>query len=193
MNIFAIEGADNNIDWVQSAKSQDNYRVVKMILESCQMLCTTLNEQAGTQVTPYRTTHKHHPSTKWVCESSANFESLIEHTLAMLEEYTERFGRTHKCLHVLEECLELYNPSLFPSTAPTLHVLEECLELYNPSLFPSTAPTALPLAMPTEFQSDSIVESYRRFYASKPRVRYPANKIPKWFIKYRGKKDFDIV
>ena len=40
MNIFAIEGDGNNIDWVASAKSQDNYRVVKMILESCQILST---------------------------------------------------------------------------------------------------------------------------------------------------------
>ena len=82
MNIFAIEGSDNNIDWIKSAKSQDNYRVVKMILESCQMLCTTLNELSDRQVTPYRSTHKSHPSTKWVRASSANFESLVEHTMA---------------------------------------------------------------------------------------------------------------
>ena len=68
MNIFAIEGnpKTNEIDWVKSAKSLDNYRVVKMILESCQMLCTTLNELYGEQVAPYRSTHKNHPSTKWV-------------------------------------------------------------------------------------------------------------------------------
>ncbi len=29
MNIFGIEGSGKNIDWVESAKSQDNYRVVK--------------------------------------------------------------------------------------------------------------------------------------------------------------------
>ena len=86
MNIFAIEGQNNRIDWVKSAQSQDNYRVVKMILESCQMLCTVLNEQAGKQITPYRTTHKNHPSTKWVRDSSANFEALVEHAMAMLEE-----------------------------------------------------------------------------------------------------------
>ena len=48
MNIFAIEKTpDNQIDWEQSARSLDNYRVVKMILESCQMLCTALNDQHG--------------------------------------------------------------------------------------------------------------------------------------------------
>ena len=34
MNIFAIESdAHGNVDWVASAQAQDNYRVVKMILD----------------------------------------------------------------------------------------------------------------------------------------------------------------
>ena len=47
MNIFAIEGdaETGQIDWEASARSQDNLRVVKMILESCQILSTVLNEQ----------------------------------------------------------------------------------------------------------------------------------------------------
>ena len=171
MNIFAIEGINNNIDWVKSAQSQDNYRVVKMILESCQMLCTALNEHAGEQVTPYRSTHKNHPSTKWVRTSSANFEALAEHTIAMLEEYTERFGKIHKCASVLEKCIDLYAPSLFP--------LQKL--------------TKLPLAMPHKFQSDDVIDSYRRFYASKPRMRYPEGKIPEWFVEYRGNVKFDLV
>ena len=61
MNIFGIEGNGKNIDWVESAKSQDNYRVVKMILESCQMLCTNLNHLYGEQVAPYRSCHLNHP------------------------------------------------------------------------------------------------------------------------------------
>ena len=171
MNIFAIEGDNNEIDWVKSAQSQDNYRVVKMILESCQMLCTTLNELLGEQVTPYRTTHKNHPSTKWVRASSANFEALVEHTMSMLEEYTRRFGKVHKCTSVLGKCIELYDPSLFPTQEPT----------------------RLPLAIPCEFHSDNIVESYRKFYASKPRIRYPKDKVPEWFKKHRGEKKYDIV
>ena len=46
MNIFAIESdSEGNIDWIKSAQSLDNLRVVKMILESCQILSTVLNEQ----------------------------------------------------------------------------------------------------------------------------------------------------
>ncbi len=173
MNIFAIEGnvETNDIDWVASAKSQDNYRVVKMILESCQMLCTTLNEQHGKQIAPYRSSHKNHPSTKWVRTSSANFESLVEHTFAMIEEYENRFNKTHKCAGVLQKCIELYDPSLFPLNEPTL----------------------LPLCMPPEYRSDSIIESYRRFYASKPKMRYPENKVPDWFIELRAGKEYQVV
>lgn len=171
MNIFAIEKTENNeIDWAQSARSLDNYRVVKMILESCQMLCTALNDQHGEQVTPYKNAHLNHPSTKWVRASSANFECLVEHTLAMLDEYTERFGKIHKCAGVLEKVLDLYDPSLFPTDKPT----------------------TLPLCMPDEYKSPDIVGSYRRFYADKPRMRYPKSKVPTWFLEYR-QEDFDLL
>lgn len=171
MNIFAIEKTENNeIDWEQSARSLDNYRVVKMILESCQMLCTALNDQHGYQITPYKNAHLNHPSTKWVRASSANFECLVSHTLAMLDEYTERFGKIHKCAGVLEKVLDLYDPSLFPTDKPT----------------------TLPLCMPDEYKSPDIVGSYRRFYADKPRMRYPKSKVPTWFLEYR-QEDFDLL
>jgi hypothetical protein len=165
MNIFVIEkNKDNQIDWVKSAKSLDNYRVVKMILESCQMLCTTINIQHGEQITPYKNVHVNHPSTKWVRESSANFLALVSHTLSMIEEYKERFqGRDHACEKVLRNVLMLYREDKFPS------------KIYSDP----------PLCMPDEFKSDDVVESYRKFYASKPRMRYPKSKIPKWFLNLR--------
>tara|TARA_A100001015_G_scaffold236570_1_gene268814 strand:+ start:743 stop:1264 length:522 start_codon:yes stop_codon:yes gene_type:complete len=173
MNIFAIEKTkDGQIDWAASAKSQDNYRVVKMILECCQMLCAVLNEQYGYQASPYRTTHKNHPSTRWVAESSANFLALVNHCESMIEEYEERFdGRIHKCKAVLAECVSLFEPARFPKQFLT----------------------RLPLAMPDEYKSDDIVESYRRFYASKPRVRYPEEKIPEWFNKYRNDVPYEVL
>ena len=62
MNIFAIEGDTETgaIDWEKSAQSQDNLRVVKMILESCQILSTVLNEQG--MKAPYRSFNPKHPS-----------------------------------------------------------------------------------------------------------------------------------
>ena len=171
MNIFAISGNTETgvIDWVQSGKEQDNYRLVKMILESCQILSTVLNEQ-GLKA-PYRSFNPKHPSCLWAAESSANFESLVEHTHSMLEEYTERFGKIHKCSGVLKQILELYNPSQFPQQQST----------------------PLRLAMPEHFRCDNPVLSYRRFYASKPNVRYPRNKIPSWFTDLRGDRPFQVI
>jgi len=163
MNIFAIESDKHGkIDWIKSAQSQDNYRVVKMILESCQILCTVLNEQGV--AAPYRSFNPKHPSCLWAAESSANFENLTLHCFALIGEYADRFNKDHKCVKVLEKVIDLYDPSRFPSGEPT----------------------PLRMAMPDCFKSKNIVESYRKYYASKPRMRYPEDKVPSWFIKYRG-------
>ena len=56
MNIFYLDK-----DPQQAAKYHCDKHVVKMILESAQMLCTVVNEISGGQVTPYKSTHKNHP------------------------------------------------------------------------------------------------------------------------------------
>ena len=170
MNIFAIEkDKHGGIDWAESARSQDNYRVVKMILESCQILSTVLNEQ-GIDA-PYRSFNPKHPSCLWAAESSDNFVNLVEHCDAMIKEYSSRFNKQHKCEAVLDKIAKLYDPAKFPTSEPT----------------------PLRMAMPNEFKSDDIVESYRRYYASKPRMRYPKDKIPTWFAKYRGTKEYQVI
>jgi len=170
MNIFAIEDdSSGQIDWVKSAQSQDNYRVVKMILESCQILSTVLNEQ-GIDA-PYRSFNPKHPSCLWAAESSDNFISLSVHCAAMIEEYKERFSKTHKCKAVLKNIITLFDMSKFPTDKST----------------------PLRMAIPDKFKSDNIVESYRRFYASKPRVRYPKDKVPTWFKKYREDGTYQII
>ena len=170
MNIFAIEGdvETGEIDWIKSAESQDNLRVVKMILESCQILSTVLNEQGISA--PYRSFNPKHPSCLWAAESSSNFISLVEHCQAMIDEYQHRFGKTHKCEAVL-------------------HTL---VEMCDPDLFPTDEPTPLRLAMPDEFRSDNPVIAYRKFYASKPRLRYPVDKIPSWVYDYRT-EPFEVI
>ena len=170
MNIFAIEGdaETGEIDWVKSAQSQDNLRVVKMILESCQILSTVINEQ-GFEA-PYRSFNPKHPSCLWAAESSANFMHLALHCEAMICEYSERFGKVHKCAAVLGKIIGLFDTDNFPTSDPT----------------------PLRLAMPDEFRSDNPVVSYRKFYASKPRLRYPVDKIPSWVYDYRT-EPFEVV
>jgi len=77
--------------------------VVKMILESVQMLCTVLNKKGFS--TPYRKTHCGHPCVLWVEESYDNFRWLANLTHALNEEYRFRFGRNtdHKSIAVLSE------------------------------------------------------------------------------------------
>ena len=96
--------------------------------------------------------------------------NLVLHCQAMIDEYEHRFNKTHKCQAVLSTLIEMFDPSLFPS--------EEC--------------TPLRLAMPDEFRSDNPVVSYRKFYASKPRLRYPFDKIPSWVYDYRS-EPFEVV
>jgi hypothetical protein len=163
MNIFAIEGSEDWVDWRESARSQDNLRVNKMILESCQMLCTALNILADKQIAPYKSTHANHPSTRWARESAANWIALAEHCEELLLEFERRMKKRHGCEAVFESCVLIYDNRIFPAQ-------EE---------------TRLPLCMPDDFKGPSVVESYRRFYASKPNIRYPSNKIPDWFLKYR--------
>ena len=64
--------------------------------------------------------------------------------------------------------------------------------MFDPDLFPQQECTPLRLAMPEEFQSDNPVVSYRKFYAAKPRLRYPADKIPDWVYDYRT-EPFEVV
>lgn len=167
MNIFAIEQKSNgSIDWEKSAQSLDNLRVVKMILESCQLLSTALHKN-GIEGARYKPTHLNHPSTIWTAESSANFENLILHTQAMLDEYTDRFKKVHACKSVLEN-------NIIP-------LYEE-----NKHKFPSNVATPLRAAMPKEFVTSNIVESYQNYYVTKEKMRYPKNKVPGWFIQKRS-------
>ena len=74
MNIFVL---DKNP--IRAAKMACDKHVVKMILESAQMLCSVQPE--GTA--PYKRSFYNHPCTKWVRESDANYDWLIEHGLAL--------------------------------------------------------------------------------------------------------------
>ena len=102
MNIFVSDNSPTI-----SAISLDDKRVVKMILETAQMLSTAINEAGGTA--PYKSTHKNHPCNVWARQSKKNFVWLLKHGYALSEEYTKRFDKVHKCASVLSlidnECL----------------------------------------------------------------------------------------
>lgn len=86
MNIFVL---DRNI--TTCAQYHADRHVVKMILESAQMLCTVLFENGVTA--PYRPTHRRHPCTLWAGGSLSNWVWLRDLALALNREYRYRYDR----------------------------------------------------------------------------------------------------
>jgi Pyrimidine dimer DNA glycosylase len=80
---------------IKSAKFLDNKRVVKQVLESTQLLSTTL--YCYCVKSPYKPTHINHPLAIWTRESDSNYLWLIQHLEALCKEYTLRYNKVHKC------------------------------------------------------------------------------------------------
>ena len=146
MNIFYLSEDPN-----QAAKYMYNKHVVKMILESAQLLCTAhIISDGDIGRVPYKATHKNHPSAIWTRESTSNYKWLYNHMLALGEEYTRRYGKKHltilKCSGVL-------------SKAPTNVTKVD--------------PTPMPQCMPDQYKvPGNSVEAYWNYYeAEKVNVR----------------------
>ena len=82
MNIFYLHR-----DPVIAAKVHYNKHIVKMILESAQMLCTAHHEIMGEDAdVPYKRAHVNHPSTIWCRSSAQNYAWLYDHFVALAED-----------------------------------------------------------------------------------------------------------
>lgn len=90
MNIFATFDCP-----IQSARAHCDVHVIKMILESAQLLSAVHVLTTGEQVA-YKLSHANHPCTIWVLESAENYRWLFEMFLALLREYEYRFDKVHK-------------------------------------------------------------------------------------------------
>ena len=90
MNIFATSPCP-----IFCAQYLDDKRVVKMTLETAQMLSTAITERGGEG--PYRRAYWNHPCTKWVRETRCNYDWTLRHFQALCDEYKKRYGRTHAC------------------------------------------------------------------------------------------------
>ena len=87
MNIFVL-----NQDPKVSAELMCDKHVVKMILESAQMLCSPFPNGDA----PYKRTHFNHPCSKWIRESANNYEWLLSHAYGLVDEYFDRYSKIHK-------------------------------------------------------------------------------------------------
>ena len=116
MNIFVTDSCP-----IQSARNLPDKHIVKMPLETCQMLAIIysdwyygvgkLYKQDGT---PYRTAHgafRKHPCTMWAAATPYNLAWLIRHGYALCDEYTQRYGKVHTCLDVISQSERIYHRS----------------------------------------------------------------------------------
>jgi|TARA_R110002153_G_scaffold44828_1_gene126468 hypothetical protein len=137
MNIFYLDK-----DPVKAAKLQYNKHVVKMILESAQMLCTAHHCIMGDDAdVPYKIAHKNHPSTIWVRQSGENYSWLYYHMMALGEEYTKRYGKKHLSITKCEDKL-----AILPGG-----ILE-------------TGLTKMPQCMPDEYKDECSIQAYWNYY-----------------------------
>ena len=160
MNIFFLD-----FDVKKCAEYHVNSHVVKMVLETSQLLCG-VHWVNGCEA-PYKLSHKNHPSAIWSRESLSNYLYLCELGLELCKEYTYRYGKRHKSQEVIEWCLT------------------------NKPNIVDKGFTEPPKAMPDEYKVDSVVESYRKYYkgAKSSLAAWKKREIPSWFS---GEKLLDL-
>jgi len=114
MNIFVTDDCP-----VQSARNLPDKHIVKMPLETCQMLAIIYSDWYygvgklyKSDGTPYRTQHgafRNHPCTQWAAANQYNLAWLIKHGLALCDEYTARYDKVHTCQDVIHQAVRIYN------------------------------------------------------------------------------------
>jgi hypothetical protein len=92
MNLFFLD-----IDPQKSAEYHCDKHIVKMILETAQMLCTAHHLHGNGAAVPYKPTHINHPSAVWCRLGDSNYIWLAKLLMACCKEYTYRYGKVHKC------------------------------------------------------------------------------------------------
>lgn len=118
MNIFAVDN-DPEI----AARALCDKHVVKMPLETAQMLCTVGLSQG--MVLPYMATHAKHPCTLWIGKAAANAEWAVYHGLALCQEYTRRYGKTHASEAVILEAASVVDRLPKGSITPFAQAMPE--------------------------------------------------------------------
>lgn len=155
MNIFVLDH-----DPEKAARYQCDKHVVKMILESAQIMATAIH--ANGMDAPYKPTHFNHPCSIWARESRDNYLWLLAHHEAMLDEYTVRYGRVHK-------------------TAQHLDCWRE-----GSGAVPLGGLSAFAQAMPEELKiAGDAVEAYRNYYRRDKQAfaTWRNGNIPEWWFR----------
>ena len=169
MNIFVTDPSPT-----VSAQVLPDKHVVKMPLETCQMLAIVCSDKWGhgygqihrINGEPYKTekgAFRNHPCTIWANESIINTWWLVAHGISLCAEYTHRYGKVHSCEKTILEA-----GSIIPLHKPT-------------------TPSSFTRAMPDEYKHDTSIDTftaYKNYIRSKPwaasnYLRDPSRK-PDW-------------
>lgn len=135
MNIFAL---DEN-PYV-AARFHTDKHVVKMILETAQLLSTAHHILGSGNDRIYKKTHTNHPCAKWVRDSASNYLWTYQLFLALLQEFEYRYDKQHLSARLIDDLARL------------------------PANIKHVGSTPFAQAMPDEFKSDDGVTAYRNYY-----------------------------
>jgi hypothetical protein len=143
MNIFFL-----HFNTKKCAKYHVDRHVVKMILESFQILCTVIclkepsltpDDETSRAIVPCKPTHVKHPCVLWAKRSLENWLWLRKLTKELCREYTFRYGKHHK-----------YEDKLYTLPVPEL---------------PEVGFTPPAQAMPVIYKvKDDPISAYRKYY-----------------------------
>ena len=155
MNIFVLDW-----DVEKCARYHNDKHVVKMILETAQLLCGVhhMTDQANDQV-PYRLSHKNHPCSIWARKSLTNYLYLAELGLELCKEYTFRYGKHHASERLVGAL------SKVPENIANVGFIDP------------------PQCMPDYCKGDDTVIAYRTYYIlEKMRfAKWKKRPMPEWF------------
>ena len=181
MNLFILDK-----DPVKAAQLQCDKHVVKMIVESAQMLSTAhrmldgyvekrlsksgkrminywVHPDSNLEVVLYKAVHFGHPCTVWTQESVSNYIWHYTHFTALCDEYQYRYNKKHSTDTLLRNIL----------IRPPININEE-------------GPTPFKLAMKSnpECMFDDPVKSYQLYYQTKQdrfKMVWTGRDTPSWF------------
>lgn len=189
MNTFIL-----STDPTEAARFHCNKHVVKMILESAQMLCAAhwihLLASKGKSIDdfktmraaqawayenfdksvqpPWKMSHLRHPCTKWTSENASNYGWQMRLCRSLLDEYRRRYApKTHKTEHEYKWLAKNYPLNIKDDPLSNFPVcMKEDFKIYNND------------------GTLDVVKSYRNYYI-KDKSRFakwePRTKEPQWY------------
>lgn len=135
MNIFILD-----IEPSKCAEYHCDKHVVKMVLESAQLLSTAAHLMGKHKPEMYKPTHINHPCTQWAAADMSHYRWLHLLFIHLMREYTYRYGKEHACNRI-QSALRIWPKQ----------------KLYS-------LPDTFALAMPDMYKQACPVAAYRAYY-----------------------------